>query len=201
MFSDPSMKGAGPARPGGRLLIETALADPSTRRQLHRAILIQLRPPNQEAQAAEVVSEVAVRALQSHHRYDPDRGTVLPWLVGIAGYILLERQRNEIREHLHILRQAALEPPSWEHLLESLAAPSVEATVDNQLDVHHYLDSLSVGDRALLKARYYNGLDYSDLATLLKLTPSAVRLRVFRALQQLRERFHQPQERADHDDT
>jgi RNA polymerase sigma-70 factor (ECF subfamily) len=47
--------------------------------------------------AEDVVAETFLVAYEQRHRYDRDRGAVLPWLYGIATNLLRRHRRTEIR--------------------------------------------------------------------------------------------------------
>jgi RNA polymerase sigma factor (sigma-70 family) len=68
-----------------------------------------------EQVAEDVVAETFLVAYEQRHRYDQDRGAVLPWLYGIATNLLRRHRRTEIRalRALGHIELATAEGPGW----------------------------------------------------------------------------------------
>lgn len=139
--------------------------------------------------AAEVLGETVCRALEGAARYDPSRSAV-PWLLGIAHHVLLDRHRSWAREHRNRADPSDRDGSFWA-ALDQLASPSNNLDVGDRLAVRDVLDGLDSAARHVLECRFYRGLDGDDLARELG-APStgAARVRVCRALQQFRDRWH-----------
>jgi RNA polymerase sigma factor (sigma-70 family) len=115
--------------------------------------------------AADLTAEVFARAWLCRGRFrDQDGAPALPWLLGIAG-----------RRRLGLPRMIALDG-------------NIDA-VDERLSLsetaRQAVSSLSAGDRELLRLRVIEERPYREIATRLRCTPVAARLRVSRLLRQL----------------
>lgn len=132
--------------------------------------------------AEAVVSDVFLEAWRSADDYDPERGSVESWLLGIARNVVRrERSRRE--------REAEPHDPSD---LEALAAPG-PTPEDEALRGERRERLLSAvwelprEDRDLVALVYGAGLSRRRIAELLETTPGAVRTRLHRLLRRLRE--------------
>jgi RNA polymerase sigma-70 factor (ECF subfamily) len=131
--------------------------------------------------AADLTAEVFARAWLCRGRFrDRDGGTALPWLLGIAQNVLrdsLRKRRVEdaARRRLGLPRTVALDD-------------NIEA-VDERLSfsdaAREAVSALSPGERELLHLRVVEERPYREIATRLRCTPQAARLRVSRLLRQL----------------
>ena len=63
------------------------------------------------------------------------------------------------------------------------------ATEGLKLDLLKMLDTLEEEDRAILLMKYAEGHDYDELAEIFNMTPSALKMRVSRAREKLKQRF------------
>lgn len=122
------------------------------------------------ADAAQAAWSVAWRKL--HTLRDPER--VRPWLVAVAA--------NEARHLVRSRRKVTeiqLDPAG-----EARADPSADIS---RVDLANALAHLKSDERALLAMRYGAGLDSSEIATLIMMSPSGVRSRLARLLDRLRK--------------
>jgi RNA polymerase sigma-70 factor (ECF subfamily) len=135
----------------------------------------------------ETVNETWIRAVRTEHRYDPAR-PALPWLLAIATNVLLERRRANFRDRRQ-LNETDL--AANDALLENVLSNSdIPADVDSdQQAVQSVLAELPPEIRALLEARFVQGLDGPALAERLGISHGAARVRLCRAMQQFRKRW------------
>lgn len=101
------------------------------------------------------------------------------WIYAIALNQVREwrrRRRNDIP-----IEQVP-EPPS-----PALSALDRLLGRSRQEGLNRNLKKLAPGDRDVLVLRYQDGMDYADIARLLKTTPAQIRLRSFRALKRLKD--------------
>ncbi len=147
-------------------------------------------------QANEVLQETAVQALRSTQRFEVGRA-VLPWLMGIAVNVI----RNRFRR---LRRDARVRPVSTLTDGEAAAVldrpgpePAFEA--GDRAALQAALSRLSAQAREAIEHRYFKGLDGEDLARALGINRVAARVRVCRALRDLRtylcvsdEQSHEP---------
>ena len=135
--------------------------------------------------AEEVAQDAFVYAFRNLHRFDERRGSFWVWL----RLILVSRCRNKRRrQHRPMVSLDALEREGSEELDGHLSGnPSVwleEQTARRALWAA--LQKVSVGARAALVLRYYEGLPYDQIAEILGCTPEAARARVAHGKVQLR---------------
>jgi RNA polymerase sigma-70 factor (ECF subfamily) len=137
-----------------------------------------------QQRAEEVVSDVFVEAWRSRDAYDPERGSVESWLLGIARNVLRRDERAEARE---AERRGAAE-------LDDLASPGPgpEEEALRRRRVERILEAvwdLPSADRDLVALAYGADLPRRRIARVLDLSPEAVRVRLHRVLARLRERL------------
>lgn len=132
------------------------------------------------AEAEEVVSEVFVKAIERCDQYD-GRAPVASWLFSIAANAARDRLRRSGR---HLPLEAAGEP----------AAPG-EGILTRLIDrerkdrVRSALRKLTGEQREALLLARYEGMKYADIAATLGISEGAVKTRVFRAMEILRDHF------------
>ena len=141
--------------------------------------------------AEDVTSEVFMKALRSIRRYDPDRAAPRTWLLRIA--------RNAVTDHLRSLQRRGSLHVSLDRVPDLGAdTPSQEARVLKQERIQSLLNAsrtLRESDQEVLSLRYGSGLDNTEIAEHLGITPNAVAVRLHRALKRLRAAVD---ETADH---
>src|SRR5215208_7005932 len=124
--------------------------------------------------AEDAAQEAAVRAWRRRDTcLTPDRPE--PWVATIA--------RNEA------LRLAG--PPRTDRL-EEVAEPAEDSHEDDvlgQTDIERAIAGLSGLDRQLVRGRYWDDLDYRQLARLLQISEGTARVRLHRALARMRRQL------------
>ncbi len=131
--------------------------------------------------AADLTAEVFARAWLSRRSFrDHHDGNARPWLYGIAGNVLrdsLRRRRVEDRARSRLgLPRTVAPDPEYDRVEQRLSLP--EAAV-------RAIRSLPEAERELLELRLVQERPYREIATQLRCTPAAARLRVSRALRRL----------------
>jgi RNA polymerase sigma factor (sigma-70 family) len=164
------------------------LGDPEAFAAFYRRYAVEvsaffLRRTGDAEQVADLTAETFAAALQGRHRFDPERGTAVAWLYGIARHLLaraLEKGRVETRarRRLGIPRLA----------LDDEALERVEAA-GGGADLKVVLSELPADERAAVEARIVSERDYADIARDTATTEQAVRKRVSRGLARMRGRL------------
>lgn len=131
----------------------------------------QLRP--HEAAAADAVSETFLAALKGG--YDPNRGSVAQWLMGIARHKIADE-----RQPTRMLR-FAVETASPE-MGDALVASETQAAVAQ------LMAQLADEERLVLEWKYLDGVPVREIAARLGRTEKAAEALLFRARQAFRER-------------
>ena len=127
--------------------------------------------------ADDLTQQVFVEAWRSRERFDPDRGVVPGWLVGIARHVIARHGRHHARTPTPVAHVDVTEPsddPTPDHLADRL-------TVTAALDV------LSEPQRATLRLTFYDGLTQAEIADRLGLPLGTVKSHHRRGLARLRD--------------
>jgi RNA polymerase sigma factor (sigma-70 family) len=130
--------------------------------------------------AADMTAEVFARAWLNRRRFrDEANGSAGPWLFGIAGnlyrdWLRRKRVENSARQRLGLPELS--DDPDLERVEERLSLPP---------DALAAIASLRPADRDALELRVVEDCSYSEVASRLRCTPQAARLRVSRALRRL----------------
>ena len=134
-----------------------------------------------EQDANDAAQEVFLR-LFLHRKTFEGRSKYATWVHGIAVRACLTIRRGRSRRQ----KREVLGPDDvWEQ-----NQPDREgATEGLKLDLLKMLDTLEEEDRAILLMKYAEGHDYDELAEIFNMTPSALKMRVSRAREKLKQRF------------
>lgn len=137
-----------------------------------------------QAEAEEVTQDAFVKMITRVGQYD-GRAPVASWLFAIAA--------NACRDRLRSSRRAVVVP------LEAVTEPvmpgeSVETRLqdrERRKAVRRALGRLSEEQREALVLARYHGLPYSEIAQTLRISEGAVRTRIFRAMETLKQFFNE----------
>lgn len=131
--------------------------------------------------ASDLAAETFARAWLSRRRFsDPGDGSVLPWLLGIAGNVLADSARRDrietrARQRLGLPIDLAIED----------GFEDVDRRLSPRLALQDQLSKLPPHERDALELRIVEQLPYAEVAERLSIAPAAARLRVSRALRRL----------------
>jgi len=128
------------------------------------------------SEAEDMTSEVFLRAVRAWPTYDPGRGPVLPWLVGIARHVVADWWRRR-----PAVPVADADP----------GGTAVDAETDalRQLDAHEFRRHLAVlteREREAVALRFGAGLPAAEIGDLLGISDAGARMLVHRAVVKLR---------------
>lgn len=137
--------------------------------------------------AADAVQETFVSAWRSRDRFDPARGTLPAWLLGIARYRVLDAYRSASRTPATGLADDLVDQPDPDR-----PAPDVLA---DRLLVARALDTLGPRARQVVSLAFYSELTQTEIAAKLDLPLGTVKSDMRRALLRLRTHL----EGGDHD--
>ena len=131
-----------------------------------------------ETSAAEVTQDVFVSAWKAKHQFDPSRGSLSAWLVGIAKRRIVDHVRRERR---HSDRRADAVDDS---------APTKETDVERVADrlvLGHALSQLPERPREVITLAYVQGLTHQEIAARTGLPLGTIKSDIRRGLLTLRE--------------
>lgn len=137
-----------------------------------------------DEEATDLTQLVFLRALEALPRYRVRGAPFAVWLVRIARHAIIDSHR----------RRRPTVP--WEALTEALH-PSSDEPLDQTLirqeemeRLRREVSHLSGEQQELLALSYAAGLTASEIASVLRMKPDAVRKRLSRAVHTLKERYH-----------
>lgn len=138
-------------------------------------------------EVADLTSETFEEAIRSFHGFDPRRGTVRAWLFGIARHRYARHCEQRARAHALAERVRVVHP------LAEDVREEIEARIDAQRTARQVLARcarMSELDRSVLELVDLSGLSSVEAAAVLDVTPTTVRVRLFRARARLRKELN-----------
>jgi RNA polymerase sigma-70 factor (ECF subfamily) len=140
--------------------------------------------------AEEVVQETFLKLWRQPNAYQPARGRLLPWLLGVAHHRAVDLLRRRQLEQRHRATGNG-QPPA--DALENLGLTSSEddpqqraGVFDQRIALGRALAELPVEQRLPLELAYYRGMTQFEVATLLGVPLGTIKTRMRLGLQQLR---------------
>lgn len=130
--------------------------------------------------AADAVQETFVSAWRSRHRFDPARGTLPAWLLGIARYRVLDAYRAAPRVPTPRAQDGEPAEPG-----PAVEGPEADQLADRLL-MAHALESLSPRARTVIELAFYSDLTQTEIADKLGVPLGTVKSDMRRGLQRLR---------------
>lgn len=134
--------------------------------------------------APDVTQEVFVAAWRAQERFDPTKGGLAPWLMGIAKYRCVDALRQAGRR--------SVEQPASETLLAEPGDAATHGVVDRVADrmlLAEALDSLDERARRCLELAYYHQLTHTEVAAATGVPLGTVKSDIRRGLARLRYRL------------
>jgi RNA polymerase sigma factor (sigma-70 family) len=125
-------------------------------------------------------------AFERREAYHLDRPECLPWLYGIAGNLLRQQRRGDVRRAAALRRLGAgvaCGPPPHEGLADRLAAEQLRPALGTALA------DLRPEEREIVLLVAWEDLTYEEVAVALGVPVGTVRSRLHRARRRLRERL------------
>ena len=134
--------------------------------------------------ADDLAAEAFLVAFRKRHRFDPDRGSVRPWLYGIATTLVGQHRREETRRYRALARAGRRVPDSAESHDDRVVDAVTAKRLGRQLAAA--LADLSRGDRDVLLLVAISELSHTEVALALDIPYGTVGSRLNRARRQLR---------------
>jgi RNA polymerase sigma-70 factor (ECF subfamily) len=151
------------------------------RRHVDRVIGFASRRCRQPADVADLVGATFLAAIESSGTFDPERGEVLPWLLGIAGRLHANQSRRRVRERRANERVGRV---TLRVELHDDDVRRLEARIDAErraVALIDGLDRLPERHREVLLLVGADGLRPEQAAQVLGIEPAAFRMRLTRA--------------------
>jgi RNA polymerase sigma-70 factor, ECF subfamily len=134
--------------------------------------------------AEDVTQEVFVALIADIARYDPDRASFTTYLYGIVRNLSRERLRRERR----FLSLDAVQPGSDRTTYLDDPSQTLQGA-EQAAQIRHLLQKLPARYRELIILCDLHGLSYADAAAVARISTAAVRSRLHRGRQLLRQRL------------
>jgi RNA polymerase sigma-70 factor, ECF subfamily len=130
-----------------------------------------------EDRAMDVTQEVFVSAWRARHRFDPGKGRLGAWLMGIAKNRLIDNIRSERR---HDDRRHDAE-------VADVPAPAEVERIGDRMLLAEVLDELPDRARKVVEMAYFEDLTHTEIAERTSLPLGTVKSDIRRALMRMRE--------------
>lgn len=134
----------------------------------------------QRQDAEDAVARVFMKAWEKLNGYDPARGSLREWLMGIA--------KNEMKMYWRG-RRPTCNLDDLANLLVDTSSEYRVALLDDERAVAEIFAMLGDEEKALLAMHYLDGMTYEEIAAIVDARVPAIRKRVSRTLAILRETF------------
>ena len=131
--------------------------------------------------AEELVQQVFVRAWKGRDGFDPERGSLGAWLLGITRRLIADRYASLDRDRKVVAAAESIAPPATD-------VKSVDRVVDRVV-VGNELNRLPAEQRMVLKLAFFGDLSHSEIAASTGLPVGTVKSHIRRALIHLRKRW------------
>jgi RNA polymerase sigma-70 factor (ECF subfamily) len=155
-----------------------------------------LRLLGDTAAAEEVVQETFLKLWRQPGAYQPSRGRLLPWLLGVAHHHAVDmlRRRQLEQRHRASAASASVNGDGPSDTLDNLGLVSKEedpqlraGAFDQAAAIGRAFAELPVEQRVPLELAYYSGMTQYEVAQLLGVPLGTVKTRMRLGLQQLRK--------------
>ena len=141
-----------------------------------------LRMTGKAQLSEDLVQEVFMRMLRYRHTYR-DNGNFTTWMYKIARHVRFD----DLRKHRH---EATLDGEEEKKHISRMPIPGEQMEKDQDTRfLHAALSQLPADKREILILSRFQYLKYEEIAELLGCEVGAVKVRVFRAIRELRETF------------
>ena len=145
--------------------------------------------------AEEVVQETFLKLWRQPSAFQPSRGRLLPWLLGIAHHHAVDLLRRRQLEQRHrVVAPLSRTGDGLTDLVDHLGLTSNEedpqsgaATFDQRLAIGRALEMLPAQQRLPLELAYYRGMTQYEIATALGVPLGTIKTRMRLGLQHLRK--------------
>lgn len=135
-----------------------------------------------EAEAEDAVQDVYVSVWHRASSFNPERASPITWLATIARNRAIDRLRSSRR-----VRQGAPLDLAFEIVDERPDPEQGALSADAAQRLSHCMDELEVRQQAAIRAAFFDGLSYPDLAERGKVPLGTMKSWIRRGLQQLKK--------------
>lgn len=130
--------------------------------------------------AEDVTSDVFMRAIRSHDRFDPAKGTEAAWVAGIARHAVADWWRRRKPED-------PTDDPPRDREPASDGPEEVAARAEESRGLLDHLSCLTERERDAVALRFGAELSSAEIGDAMGISPTAARMLVHRGVKRLRE--------------
>jgi len=189
----PMAVDATPSREQGRLAARLRERDPEALREVYErcgrvCFGFLVKALGDRGAAEDVQQQVFLEVWRRAPAYDPERGSLLTWVMTIARSRAIDHKRRRVPE--------PLDPDAAASAAES--GTTVEGEVEALAErwrMRALLGQLPEAESTLLRMRFYAGLTQSEIAAREDIPLGTVKTRMFNGLRRLREMIETEDER------
>ena len=152
------------------------------RRHVSKVTAFATRRCSSPHEVPDLVAAVWLEVIASARSFDPRRGRVLPWILGVAANVTASNERRRTRE------REALEKLGRQPTIDPDALAELDAQIDAMTPARHAmktLQQLPPGERLIAELVLIEGLQPTEAARALGLRPATARMRLRRARKKL----------------
>lgn len=136
------------------------------------------------ADVEDLVSRTFARMVEHLERFDPERGSVRAWSIGIA--------RNAVIDHLRAQRGRGADAEAVERLADAALDPAGALEADERdAELRALLAEYPPVVREMFSLRFGDGLRVREIAALVGMSEAAVKQRFARTLRELRGKLRE----------
>ena len=132
--------------------------------------------------AEEVTQDTFLRLWNKSHRYDPDKGKFVTWLLTLTRRVAIDMLRQRKRQPPQQTPSSDDIPELWEEVLAADAGESSEL----RRTLLAVMDELPSDQRKAIELAYFYGMSHTDIAEYLTLPLGTVKTRIRQGMQKLR---------------
>lgn len=129
--------------------------------------------------AEDITQNTFLKAWKKIGDFSSERGTVQAFLYTIARNLVIDTQRKKKEQILSVEIENLI--PSGENLEENFINGEIREEIRKSLEI------LPEEDREIVALKYFEDMDYKEIAEIVRKKEGAIRVRMFRALKILRE--------------
>lgn len=175
---------ATPSEQDGRLGARLRERDPAALREAYErfgrvTFGFLLKAIGDRGGAEDVQQQVFLEVWRRADRYDPERGSLLTWVMTIA--------RSRAIDHLRRRVPEPVDPDTAAGVSESGGGEEAVEELAERWRLRGLLDRLPAAESELLRLRFYGELTQSEIAASREIPLGTVKTRMFNGLRRLRE--------------